>query len=85
MKRNHLLVSRIGLVAAGVSIGLLARVVIGPPEVDQGPKRSIDRPMPATSLDDMGAVLLPIDIPLNESPISKSDPTDDKNPTDDQN
>jgi hypothetical protein len=73
MKRHQLLLSRIGLVAVGVSLGLLARVVIGPPAVDQGPKRSIDRPMPETTLDEMGEILLPIDIPLNEPPTKKRD------------
>lgn len=72
MRRKRLLLSRLGLVAVGVSLGLIARVVLGPPEIDPSPKRELNRPMPETSLEDMGEVFLPIDVPITNLPLKNS-------------
>jgi hypothetical protein len=66
MKRYPQLFSRFGLIALGVSLGLFARVVFGPPDAGMAPERSIDRPLPNNaSLEDFDDVLLPIDMPIS--------------------
>ena len=45
MNRFKTLLPRIGLIVAGVAVGLLARQVLGPPDESDRPKMTIDRPI----------------------------------------
>lgn len=65
MNRSKSLYPRLGLVAAGVALGLLARQILGSPEEDTRPKLSIDRPIAEdVELDEVGDVYVPLDLPV---------------------
>ena len=52
--------SRLGLVATGIALGYLARIVLGAPAEEAGPTRTIDRPLPANVEFEEEVIDLPI-------------------------
>ena len=73
MNRFKALFPRLGLVVAGVAIGLLARQVFGPPEENLRPPLSIDRPIAEeVDLETTGDAYFQINLPVEPLP-AKSD------------
>ena len=69
MNRLKALLPRIGLVIAGVAIGLLVRKVLGPPDEGNRPKLTIDRPIGENvELGDGQVDYVPIDLPVERLP-----------------
>ena len=67
MNRFKTLSPRLGLVVAGVAIGLIARQVFGPPAEDTGPKLTIDRPIADdVKLDPDNPIYVPINVPVDK-------------------
>ena len=67
MNRFKTLSPRLGLVLAGVAIGLIARQVLGPPSEDTGPKLTIDRPIDDdVKLDPDNPIYVPINVPVEQ-------------------
>ena len=68
MNRYQSLYPRLGLVIAGVALGLIARQVLGPPpEEDPRPARTIDRPIAeGLELAPDDAAYVPIDVPVEK-------------------
>ena len=76
MKRFKALYPRLGLIVAGVAVGLLARQVLGPPADDTGPSVSIDRPIgEGVDLDSAGDTYIPLELPVE--PLEKLKPSKD--------
>ena len=73
MKRFNAPYPRLGLIVAGVALGLLARLVLGPPDGNNRPPRSIDRPIAdGVELDGRGDTYVPIN--LSVEPVGQSTP-----------
>jgi len=71
MNRFKTLLPRIGLIVAGVAVGLLARQVLGPPDESDRPKMTIDRPIGNdVELGPEQAGYVPIDLPLEKLPAT---------------
>ena len=67
MNRFKPLFPRLGLVIAGVVIGLIVRQVLGPPSEDTGPKLTIDRPIgDDVKLDPNNPIYVPINVPVEQ-------------------
>ena len=72
MNRFKALLPRLVLVVAGVVVGLLARQVLGPPDENDRPKLTIDRPIGKDV--ELGAEqtgYVPIDLPVAKLPAAK--------------
>ena len=73
MNRLTALYPRLGLIVAGVAIGLLARQVLGPPDEYTPPPLSIERPIAEdVDLEGDGDAYIPINLPVD--PIEKTEP-----------
>ena len=71
MNRLKALYPRLGLVVAGVALGLLARQVFGPPAEYQRPPPSIDRPIAeGVDVEAAGINYAPINLPVE--PLNKN-------------
>ena len=71
MNRFKALLPRIGLLVAGVAVGLLARQVFGPPAERYRPKPTIDRPISeGVKLGPEQAGYVPIDLPIDKLPAT---------------
>ncbi len=67
MNRLKVLLPRLGLIVAGLAIGLLARQILGPPEEDGRPKLRIDRPISDNvKLDDNEPIYVPVNLPIEK-------------------
>ena len=67
MKRFKALYPRLGLVVAGIALGLIARQVFGPPDDDTRPPLSIDRPIAADlELDAVDSSYVPLNLPVEK-------------------
>ena len=75
MKRLGSLLPRIVLIIAGVAVGLLARQVLGPPDEDDRPQLTIDRPIgKEMELGPEQAGYVPVDLPIEKLPVEKQGP-----------
>ena len=65
---------RLGLIVAGVALGLLARQVFGPPpEENLRPEFTIDRPIAeSTELEGAGEAYVPVELPV--APVAPAKP-----------
>lgn len=69
MNRFASLMPRIFLIIAGVAVGLLARQVLGPPDEDDRPQLTIDRPIgKGVELGPEQAGYVPVDLPIAKLP-----------------
>ena len=69
MNRFKTLLPRIGLLVAGVAVGLLARQIFGPPKERYRPKPTIDRPIgDGVKLAPEHSAYIPIDLPIDKLP-----------------